>query len=214
MRFPWARSKFKSSVGNLPTYGSLGQDRFASGLSADGDGHVRKGSQDLRSFGPDGDFFYSVVIGDGSFGKAIRNGGRGKAVDAGDLAVAVAEPWRKTSTGCSRRVAAGVNAHLFRFVEEQSFDERIHLSGFIAVCCFVGETGVCKETISSLKKVFVEALGKVGGGWSRFAAGAAHYSESECETKNGCSADLVRSSLDFASECRASHEMLLGPEKS
>jgi hypothetical protein len=210
MRFHEREVGFKSSVGDLPTYRSLGQDRFAGGLSANGGGHVREGSQDLRSFGPDRDFFYSVVIGDGGFGEAIGDGGRGKAVDAGDLAVAVAEPWRKTSTGCSRRVAAGVNAHLFRLLEEQSLDERIHLSGFIPVCCFVRKTGVRKETISPLEKVFVEALDKVVRRWSRFATGTTYYQESECETKNCCPADLVRSSLACASECRASHEMLLG----
>ena len=86
-----ASSPVKVLVGDLPAYGGLGEGGFGGDLAGGGAGHVREGGLDLFAESPDGDFLHGVAVADGGFFESVNNGDGGGAVDAGDLAMAVAE---------------------------------------------------------------------------------------------------------------------------
>src|ERR1700722_4195379 len=81
-------------VGNLPAHGGLREDCLARRVATDGRSHVREGGLNLGSFGPDGDIIHHVVIDHGGLVEAVGYRRRSEAVDAGDLAMTVAEARR------------------------------------------------------------------------------------------------------------------------
>src|SRR5947209_2534259 len=116
-------------VGNLPAYGSLGEGGFSGDLTGGRAGHIGEGSLDLVAHRPDGDFLYGVAVGDSGLLKAVVDGDRSKAADAGDFAVSVAESGGVAGSGWSDGVATDMNAHFDRFVEEEGLDQGVQLFG-------------------------------------------------------------------------------------
>src|ERR1700686_3328550 len=78
-------------VGDLPAYRGLGQGSFGADLTGGGASHFGEGGLNVVADGPDGDFLHGVAVGDCGLFEAVVDGYRREAVDAGDLAVAVAE---------------------------------------------------------------------------------------------------------------------------
>ncbi len=156
-------------VGDLPAYGGLGEDDGVGGLAGGGVGHGGEGGLDVVAFGPDGDFLHGVGVGDGGLFEAVVNGDGSEAVDAGDLAVAVAEARSVAGSGSGDGVAADVNAGLDGLLEEEVFDEGVHLFGDYGVAGLEGEAGVGEETGWAVEVVVVDAEGEVGWGWGGFA---------------------------------------------
>src|SRR5438445_6854619 len=100
----------KRSVGDLPAYRGLCKGGFGCDLTGDGAGHFGEGGLDVVAEGPDGDLLHGVAVGDGGLFEAVVDGDRREVVDAGDLAVAVAETWSVTGAGRSDSVTADVDA--------------------------------------------------------------------------------------------------------
>ena len=156
-------------VGNLPAYGGLGEGGFGGDLTGGGASHFGEGGLDVVAEGPDGDLLHGVAVGDGGLFEAVVDGDRGEAVDAGDLAVAVAEAWSKAGAGGGDGVATGVNAHLFGLVEEEGLDEGVHLFRLRRIGGLEGEAGVGEEAVEVVEEVVIDGLSEVGRCRSRFA---------------------------------------------
>jgi hypothetical protein len=193
-------------VGDLPAYWGLGEGGFAGGFAAGGLGHGWEGGFYFGGFSPDRDFLHGVVVGDGGLVEAVGGGGWGEGVDAGDLAVAVAEAGGEASAGGGDGVTAGVDAHLFRLFEEEGFDERVHLFGGVFVGGLEGEAGIGEEAVGVFEEVGVEALSEVLWGGGGLAGGAAcgegEGGESEKGEGRGCECGLSLNEFHCFS-CRA-----------
>ena len=164
----------------------MGEAGGAGGFVLDGLGHLGEGGEDVGGFGPDGNFLHDVVVVDGGLLEASDDGSGGGVVDAGDLAVAVAEAGGEAGSGGADGVAAGVDAHLFTLFEEEGFDEGVHLFGGGLVGGFEGEAGVGEEAVGVADELGVEGEGEVLGRGRVFGAGAADGGDKESERKSAC----------------------------
>src|SRR5207248_7327216 len=88
-------------VGDLPAYRGLGEGGFGCDLAGGGAGHLGEGGLDVVADGPDRNLFHGVAVGDSGLFEAVVDGDGGEAVDAGDLAVAIAEAGSVAGSGGS-----------------------------------------------------------------------------------------------------------------
>lgn len=98
------------SVGDLPAYGGLGERGFGGDLAGGGAGHLGEGVLNVVAEGPYRNFFHGVAVSNGGLFEAVDDGDGCEAVDAGDLAVSVAEVRCVAGTGGCDGEAADVNA--------------------------------------------------------------------------------------------------------
>ena len=151
----------------------MGECGLVGGLGTDGAGHLGEGGLDIGCFGPNGDIFDGVAIGDASLGEAVDGGGRSEGVDSGDVAVAVAEAWGVTCSGGGHGVTADVDGGFLGDGEEGGFDEGIELLGLGGIGGLEREAGgLGEEALVAGEEAGVEGLYEVG--WSgRGLAGVA-----------------------------------------
>ncbi len=97
-------------VGDLPTYGGLGEGGFGGDLTGGGAGHFGEGGLNVVADGPDGDFLHGVAVGDGGLFEAVIDDDWGEAVDAGNLAVAITEAGSVAGSGGGHGVATDMDA--------------------------------------------------------------------------------------------------------
>jgi len=173
-------------VGDLPTGDGLGETGGAGGLALDGLSHFGEGGEDLGRARPDGDFLHIVMVGDGGLFEAVGDGQRGEAVDAGDVAVAVAESGGEAGSGGGDGVAAGVDAHLLTLFEEERFDERVHPFGRGLIGGFEGEAGVGEEAVGMAGEVSVESEGEVRRCGGVLGSGASRGGDKESKGDSAC----------------------------
>src|SRR5882757_561439 len=126
-------------VRDLPAYGGLGEGGFGGDLAGGGAGHLGEGGLDVVTDGPDGDLLHGVAVGDGGLFEAVIDGDWSEAVDAGDLAMAVTEAGSVTGSGWGNGVAADMDARLHGLVEEEGFDEGVHLFGLDGIAGLEGK---------------------------------------------------------------------------
>ena len=111
---------------------------------------------------PDGDLFHGVVVGDRGLFESVGDSDRGEAIDAGDFTVAVAETRGVAGSGSGYGVATDVDAGLDGLLEEEIFDEGVHLLCFFGVAGLEGKACVGEEAFGMVEVVVVDAGGEVG----------------------------------------------------
>src|ERR1700758_5114656 len=148
-------------VGDLPADGGLGEGGFGGYLTGCGPGHLGEGGLNVVTHGPDGHFLHGIAVGDGGLFETVVDGNGSRAVDAGDLAVSVAEAGRVAGSGWSDRVAADTDALLDGLLEKKRLDQRIHLFGLRGIAGLEGEASVAEEAVGVVEEVIVDGQGEV-----------------------------------------------------